>query len=321
MKYNITAKVIADSVCHVRKTKRITTLELEYPRFIHSEFMTHRLFSRNAASSRAIPIAKAIRLILENTARPYHWGLNEPGMSASEECHERVTTVSRAAKLPAALERNVAWDVARDDAIYHAEAFARAGYHKQIVNRLIEPFAMIKVVVTATEWGNFFNLRSHPDAQPEIKILADAIIDAMALSDPKELSEEGDWHVPYYADGYWVPYEMDAAGDLRDINGHTAEEALAISSSCCAQVSYRVLDESLEKAVDIYNKLVTSKPVHASPFEHQATPIMEWDSSPNYWEEGVTHMDRKYNLWSGNFMGWIQHRQLIPGNYAETVEV
>ncbi|QFR56712.1 putative thymidylate synthetase [Stenotrophomonas phage Mendera] len=320
MKYNITAKVIADSVCRVRKTKRITTLELEYPRFIHAEFMTHRLFSRNAASSRAIPIAKAIRLIIENTAIPYHWGKNQPGMTAKEECNSLVN-VEVATDWYQLISREHAWYKARDNAISIAESFDSAGYHKQIVNRILEPFAMIKVVVTATEWGNFFNLRSHPDAQPEIKILADAIIDAMALSDPKELSEEGDWHVPYYADGYWVGYEMDEAGDLRDINGHTAEEALAISSSCCAQVSYRVLDESLEKALDIYNKLVTSKPVHASPFEHQATPIMEWDSSPNYWEEGVTHMDRKYNLWSGNFMGWIQHRQLIPGNYAETVEV
>ncbi|AKO61574.1 hypothetical protein [Stenotrophomonas phage IME-SM1] len=177
MKYNITAKVIADSVCHVRKTKRITTLELEYPRFIHAEFMTHRLFSRNAASSRAIPIAKAIRLIIENTAIPYHWGKNQPGMTAKEECNSLVN-VEVATDWYQLISREHAWYKARDNAIEIAESFDSAGYHKQIVNRILEPFAMIKVVVTATEWGNFFNLRSHPDAQPEIKILADAIIDA-----------------------------------------------------------------------------------------------------------------------------------------------
>ena len=96
------------------------------------------------------------------------------------------------------------------------------------------------------------------------------------------------------------------------------EEALKISASCCAQVSYRKLDDSYEKAMDIYNRLMSGAKVHASPFENQATPIPELRGSmvnlPDYWPEGVTHMDKDYNLWSGNLKGWIQHRQLIPNN-------
>jgi thymidylate synthase ThyX len=324
----ISAKIIADSISDAGI--RITTYELEYPRFIHAEFMTHRVFSRNAASSRAIPVAKAIELIIADTAMPIHWGKNQPGMSAKEECNELVkhgfiSHVERAVgHLWALATKKEAWNVARDCAIKMAEAFSAAGYHKQIVNRLLEPFSHIKVVLTATEYDNFFWLRKHPDAQPEIQRLAEVMWEEREKSTPY-LLKAGEWHVPYYDKGFWSPasgyvmmtqFEMEETDDKY---GHTLADAIAISSSCCAQVSYRRLDDSLEKARDIYKRLVESKPVHASPFEHQATPIVckDKDIKNYYQDDGFTHRDVHGYPWSGNFRGWIQNRQLIPNNVCE----
>ncbi len=244
-KGNISAKIIADSISP--DDVRLTTFELEYPRFIHAEFMTHRLFSRNAASSRAIPVSKMIDLVETNTAKPIHWGKNQPGMSAKEEL--------------SAEEGTMIWLQAMKSAVEYANRYAFAGYHKQLVNRILEPFTMIKVVCTATEFDNFFWLRNHPDAQPEIHELARVMWEEYTKCVPIKLNP-GAWHVPYFRSGFWSPNTEESL-----------EDALAISSSCCAQVSYRRLDDSLEKARDIFKRLVESKPVHASPFEHQATPL------------------------------------------------
>lgn len=312
----ISARIIADSISEYTG-QRITTFELEYPRFIHAEFMTHRLFSRNAASSRAIPVKTAIDLIKKNTARPMHWGKNQPGMSAKEECNAVMASDSEFD----GYSRTEWWDEARDMAILHAEEFDRSGYHKQIVNRLLEPFSHIKVVLTATEYDNFFWLRNHPDAQPEICELAQKMLEARENSVPMYLSS-GEWHVPYYIEGFWSPFSdaKDGGVTIKSVDeyGNTLEDAIAISASCCAQVSYRKTDDSLEKARDIYKRLVESKPVHASPFEHQATPISftkdDYGQPVHNWEVGITHSDRFNNTWSGNFKDWIQNRQLIPNN-------
>lgn len=345
----ISATVLAHSMGR-HSGKNIATFVLEYPRFIHAELMTHRLFSRNAASSRAIPVERNIQHIKENTAMPIHWGKNQPGMSAKEECdafvawHEplegsfvqwesalgwvmtanddgsmdEIERIIRGYVNQSSGFREDVWRAARDHAIKYALALHQAGYHKQIVNRLLEPFVFMKTIVTATEFDNFFALRRHPDAQPEIKELADVMWKALQGSAINVL-EDGEYHMPYFGDGFWCPMHMNKDTTNLD-KTYTLEEALAISASCCAQVSYRRLDDSLEKALEIYDRLVHSKPVHASPFEHQATPIAfipdetgvnVWDSK---WVEGITHVDRYNNPWSGNFCGWIQHRQLIPGN-------
>jgi len=283
--------------------------------------MTHRLFSRNAASSRAIPVKRAIELIKENTAMPMHWGKNQPGMSAKEECTNLLsssdfTLPSGEHTTEGLYTREKAWKIARDHAIDCASAFDRAGYHKQIVNRLLEPFTHIKVVLTTTELDNWFWLRNHPDAQPEINELARVMLIEVEQSTPVKL-ESGDWHLPYFKNGYWkedwialYTHDSDSA------ESYTLEDAIAVSSSCCAQVSYRRLDDSLEKARDIYKRLVETRPVHASPFEHQAkvmdTPDNKFD--PSQWQDGITHVKRDGTLWSGNFCGWIQNRQLIDGN-------
>lgn len=314
----ISVKVIAKSVSSISGIE-LTTFELEYPRFIHAEFMTHRLFSRNAASSRAIPVKRAIELIQNDTATPIYWGKNQPGMSAKEECDAKVIDyklegVNAEEGVPIfsmkQLTREEAWNVARDNAIHIARQFDAAGYHKQIVNRLMEPFSHIKVVCTATEFGNFFNLRCHKDAQPEIQELAGLMYEKMQGISSRIL-KPGEWHVPYYAHGYWIPRSKDNCEVDQDAT--TLADALAISTSCCAQVSYRKNDDSLEKAKQIYDRLIHSKPVHASPCEHQATPV---SNSPDIAETpaGVTHLDRNGNCWSGNFREWIQQRQLIPDN-------
>jgi thymidylate synthase ThyX len=300
----ISAKIIAHSRATTTDVE-LVTFELEYPRFIHAEFMTHRMLSKNAASSRAIPVKRAIELIRADTAAPSHWGKNQPGMSAKEECNEPLHIGEYEAPggpMPYVFTREQAWVAAREDAIYIAEAFDKAGYHKQIVNRLLEPFTHIKVVASGTRTflNNLFWLRCHPDAQPEFQLLAKAMWEALEASTPKPLGN-GDWHVPYFEDGAWTP-GMEVP----------LEDAIAISSSCCAQVSYRRLDDSLEKARDIYKRLVETKPVHASPFEHQATPMRK------YWlpflDDGVTSYHRDIGYMSGNFNGWIQNRQLIEGN-------
>lgn len=309
-KGGISAKIIADSVSSVTG-KRITTFELVYPRFIHAEFMTHRMFSRNAASSRAIPVKKVIEQVESNPAMPIHWGKNQPGMQAKEELNEDTLVVVQDE-----------WEIAADSAVSSAFLMSCHNAHKQIINRILEPYQFIKVVCTATEFENFFWLRCHEDAQPEIKELSDCMYKAREQSVPVTL-KPGEWHVPYYegnyGNGVWKDsgYVNSRTGVLETtdfkLGGHTLKEALKISSSCCAQVSYRSLDDSLERAEKIYQQLVESAPVHASPFEHQATPIPEhvddW-----YHMDGITHADRTNNPWSGNFKNWIQHRQLIEGH-------
>lgn len=308
-KGGIKATVIADSISEYGV--RITTFELEFHRYLLPEFNTHRLFSRNAASSRAIPVQKMIDLIQKTTAMPIHWGKNQPGMSAKEECHEFLDVHSESP----GKTREEWWKDACEMAIIHAKEFSAKGYHKQVVNRLLEPFTFIKVVCTATEYDNFFWLRAHPDAQPEIQELARVMLEAREESDPL-LLEPGSWHVPYYniesanIIGCWIPSD----GVNNDCAGVPLEDALAISASCCAQVSYRILNDDIDKAREIYARLVEAEPVHASPFEHQASPMGDRTTMLS---DGVTHRTKQptnVNLWSGNFRGWVQHRQLIKNN-------
>lgn len=298
----ISAKIIAHSISP--SGQMIVTYELEYPRFIHSEALTHRLFSRNAASSRAIPVKTIIDQVRNDPAMPIHWGLNQSGMQAKEQLSD-----------VAAAGAEYIWGHAAKAACDYAEGLTKIGLHKQATNRILEPFQTMKTVMTATCMDNFFWLRNHEDAQPEIKELARLMWEALQASTPFEL-KPGDWHVPYFNSGYW-PQSSD----------FPLEDALAISSSCCAQVSYRKLDDTLEKAQMVYKRLVDSEPVHASPFEHQGSPMVNPDTtSIEPWQgllqhKGVTHLDKSGNYWSGNFIGWIQHRQLIPNNVCNKYEV
>ena len=296
----ISAKIIADSVSP--EGVRMTTMEIEYPRFILAELNTHRMLSKNSASSRAIPVKAMHDFIKDNPATPVHWGKNQPGMKASEELTG-----------PESKNAIFMWNQAKDDALHWADALAnRLGVHKQIANRITEPWLTMKTVISGTEWNNFFHLRNHADAQPEIKALAEAMTVAYTTHLPVAL-KPGEWHLPYITTATYVP-----TGELQyfdeNFNRLDLEDAKIISASCCAQVSYRKNDPTFEKAFRIWEQLIENDPVHASPIEHQATP-MDIDSmcrfEPETWEPGVTHVSANSDLWSGNLRGWIQHRKLV----------
>lgn len=297
----ISAKIIADSINP--QGVRITTLELEYPRFIHAELMTHRVFSRNSASSRAIPINKMLETITSNPAEPVHWGKNQAGMQANEELDNNQKIFAKAL-----------WDSAKINAVKVSDQMHQLGVHKQIANRITEPFQNMKVVVTSTEWNNWDWLRYHPDAQPEIKNLAEKTIQARANSVP-EMLNYGEWHMPYVKTVANEKLGLQYF-DEND-NVISAQEAIMISASCCAQTSYRKSDTSLEKAEMIYKRLIESEPCHASPVEHQAA-VVDFSRSSIHdsttWPVGITHVDRDYNFWSGNFRTWVQYRQMVPNN-------
>lgn len=248
----ISAKVIADSTF---RYDRLITLEIELHRFVLPEFNTHRSLSRNFQSSRAVPVKQMIEQVRTNPALPVHWGKNAPGMVANEQLE--------GFELGRAQAR---WKQAASNAADMAEDMQFYGCHKQVVNRLLEPFMWTKGVATATidDWQAFLKLRLHKDAQPEIKALAYEIGQAIINSSSAELSD-GDWHMPYFGDGYYLKG-----------CGIDVEEAVMISASCAGQVSYRKLDDSLEKAKKIYDMLnlpseglYPENPPHFSPTEHQ----------------------------------------------------
>lgn len=297
----ITARILADSVSPAGV--RMTTMEIEYPRFILAELNTHRMLSKNSASSRAIPVKTMHEHMRLNPARPVHWGKNQPGMQAKEELTGNDLG-----------DVQFMWQRAQQDAMHWAlQMSERAGLHKQVANRITEPWMLMKTVISGTEWANFWWLRAHADAQPEIHELATKMFTAYTTSTPQGLNP-GEWHVPY------VTTQRGLDGTLHYIDSNdayiSAEAARIISASCCAQVSYRKNDDSYEKAEKIFRQLIESQPCHASPVEHQATPMQYSSTSafePETWEAGVTHVSANSDLWSGNLRGWIQHRKLIAG--------
>lgn len=286
----MTAKILKHSISP--SGIEIVTFELEYPRFILAEVNTHCMLSKNTASSRAIPIETVIEMIEKNPVIPVYWGKRNKGMSAIEE----IDDIEEAKRL---------WLRGRNYAIKLAKRFDKIGLHKQIANRILEPWVTAKTVLTGTELANFFWLRNHKDAQPEFKVLAKEMYEELKKSSP-EILQYGEWHLPY------VTSHREADGRLHYYNENDIEisldEARKISASCCAQASYRKLDGSSEKAENIFSRLIESSPVHASPVEHQATPI---NLNLNKAQEGVTHIDKDGMLWSAKFKGWIQYRKLI----------
>ena len=308
----IKATVIADSVHHATGT-RITTFELVYPRFIHSEFMTHRVFNRNASSSRAIPTSKFIEQVRNEPVMPSHWGKNQKGMQAFEELSEDQRS-----------DAIFIWNQAASSAATYAEMLRRGQVHKQIVNRILEPFTHIRVVVTSTSWANFYGLRDHEDAQPEIRELAQAMRKAHNESVPSKLSQ-GEWHLPYigFPDRSAAYSHCKHQRITRD--EPSSEEVygllLKVSAARCARASYNNFEgrpSTIEEDLGLFAKLVENQPIHASPTEHQATPMLFGDKfinnqNPLTWEQGVTSMDREGKLYSGNLLDFIQFRKLIPG--------
>lgn len=306
-----TVEGVLRSVC-ANTGKEIITLILEYPRVIHAQLLTHRVFSKNSSSSRAVPAARAIEQIRENPAK-YFWTENQKGMQGTE-----ITSEDKLHHI------NVLFDLAKETNIKIVEKLTDPeglNVHKQNACRLLEPFQNIRVCLTSTEWDNWDWLRIDPDAQGEIADLAKAM-HKVRTQMPRQFLEPGEWHLPFVESS-----RNPDTGDFEyfDSVGNviTLEQGKIISMSCTAQTSYRRLDTSLHKAEDMYGKLFSGNKVHASPSEHQATPIspmVDAGFNAEDWPEGVTHMGREYSFWSGNFNGWIQHRQLIPNHDGAKLE-
>jgi thymidylate synthase ThyX len=257
------ARVLLDSVSPIGV--RLTTLEVTFPRFVLAEFNTHRVFSRNSSSSRAVPTAKLIERVEREPAAPLEWGRNKAGMSASDVLTEEESLAAQAI-----------WLRARDDAVARARELLDLNVHKQELNRILEPFLWHTVIVTATEWENFFDLRCTPNAQPEIRAAALRMREAIARSSPRRV-ESGEWHTPLVQD------------DERTLDADTRRR---VSAARCARVSYLTHDGKREigKDLELFERLKSDR--HLSPFEHVATPALD----------GAFH---------ANFRGWIQMRSEV----------
>jgi thymidylate synthase ThyX len=291
------AKILADSIGP--SGKRLTTFEATYPRCIHSEIMTHRMISRNAASSRAIPTEKLIQRVLDDPFIPITWGTNQKGMQAGEPLlgHK----VGRAGAI---------WLNTRDRAVEAAREMAELGLHKQIVNRVIEPWMWITIIVSATEWSNFFGLRCHKDAEPHFQKIASMMLALYTTSTPAVL-KAGDYHLPLI-----FPEDMEPAMVITQerLAADPATQGINIERSSivfkmildrvlaevsvgrCARVSYLTHDgrRDLKEDIALYERLKNANPGHWSPYEHIGIAV------------GQT-ADASFR--SGNFFGWHQFRK------------
>lgn len=276
---------------------RLTTFEARYPRFIHSELLTHRALSRNTSSSRAIPIDRFIEMVMTEPAMPLWWGRNQPGMQAREALPDLDAIGCRDD-----------WLWGRDRAVETARRLQQRGLHKQVVNRVLEPWLYCTVLVSATDWANFYFVRDHRDAQPELRWIAGEMRRLHRLSVPREL-QPGDWHVPLmqpdddaqiaaWADGR----ESVRLGDRSDLSyfvSAATARRLQIGTGRCARTSYLTHDgrRDHDRDVELHDRLRSGvggddapEPGHWSPFEHLATP---YDGPRN-----------------SNFSGWLQARKL-----------
>lgn len=264
----ISAKIILDSISPIGI--RLTTMQVEFHRFILPEVNTHRVFSRNYTSSRAIPVSKLIEEVRKNPAIPVRWGKNQPGMQASVDFEGIYADIAE-----------LQWRTAAKSACNNAESLNNLGLHKQIVNRVLEPYSWTRGVITSTEWDNFFNLRVHPDAQPEIQELAKCMQVVYETSTPKQLNYY-DWHIPYLKEG-----ELNSSYDVTDI--------LKYSAARCARASYNKHDGTsvdVDSDVKLHDMLTQANPPHLSPVEHQAKCMPD-------------------DYFYGNFRGWKQYRKFL----------
>lgn len=274
MSYSV--EILADSSY---MKKRLTTLCVEMPRFILAEFNTHRVFSRNSASSRAIPVEKRIAMLMSDPFIPEAFEMNKRGMQGGDVLDP--IAQARAKQI---------WLEAMAAAIKHAKDLAGIGVHKQWANRIIEPYAWHKVIVSSTEWKNFLRLRKHRTAQPEIRVLANMMEEALNGNKP-ELLEPGDWHLPMIG-------EEDYAMAMKPEIDYLWLAKLSVAR--CARVSYLTHDRQVidrEADVSLHNTLLTDG--HMSPFEHQAM-VLDWDEIPS----------KQFGNFSPPF--W-QYRKQIPG--------
>lgn len=319
-----TAKILCDSISPAGF--RLTTFEAIYPRIVLAEVNTHRQLGRNSASSRAIPIERMIKRVLDDGYVPTHWGKNQKGMQAEQDV-DGVTAVQAA----------IVWRSAMLSAVDFVERLLKLGIHKQITNRLIEPFMWHPTVISATEWSNFFNLRDHKDAHPDFRDLAHCMRELRDKSNPR-LVKEGEWHTPYIADN--------------ELDGEDWERVCKVSVGRCARVCTLTHEGKRDPEADVamHDKMFVGG--HVSPYEHVARPMTEaelslfrqrklrWDPEHRCWiwvgasyralvdqdEYSVlpawkasrgdclrrAHKEGEFTHFCGNYQGWVQLRKQIP---------
>ena len=273
MDFNV--KVVLDSVAP--NQARLTTLEVTMPRFLLAQLNTHRQFSRNSASSRAVPTPKMLERISQHPFIPEEWGTNQRGMQAGPTLSGESAEAARET-----------WLACRDAVIGSVQRLHELGVHKQLANRLLEPFMWVTVIVSSTDWANFFNLRCHEDAQPELQKVARMMADALASSTAQPVGI-GQWHLPYV--------QKDERTEL------PLEVQQQCSVARCARVSYLTHEgkRDIGKDRELYERLLGGSGFgHWSPFEHVATPA---ETSPDPRE--------------GNFRGWYQYRKEFPGECSK----
>lgn len=296
------ARILADSISP--HGHRLTTMEWQYPRFVHSEVMTHRVMSRNAASSRAIP-AKVLRAsITENPVIPLEWVTEQKlGMVGGEPLHGNDALVADAL-----------WLHARDVMIQVSDELSALGVHRSLPNRIVEPFMWITIIISATEWENLFHLRVARDVEQHFYKIATMAENLYRASTPR-LITPGDpipWHLP-----------LIRQDDLEEwaVATLSVEDLRRISVGRCARVSYLTHDGRRDPRadIDLCDRLEASR--HLSPFEHVATPVPESMCFDDRKVEGFLafagmrhHKAFRQHLNSyGNLEGWISSRYFIPG--------
>lgn len=290
---NFEVKIIEDSISPAGK--RLTTITATYPRFIHSEIMTHRDRARNAASSRAIPWPKMSEMVSEHPVVPIKWGMEQSGMQTGDEIPEKFRKLAKEI-----------WLRARSSALEYADMLANIGrtydqmalgnltetekqikIHKSIPNRIVEPWMWITVVMSATEWKNFFRLRCHPDAEVHFQKIACMIRDAMAESKPVERK----YHLPFIQED-----ELQDVAILHDGLPENVDRLCRVSTARCARVSYLTHEGKRDQAKDLelFDRLCQGSGFgHWSPHEH------------------VAFADHNPNKISGPFRGWEQYRKFF----------
>jgi hypothetical protein len=263
----IHASIILDSINP--DGVRLTTLVVNMPKFLVAQLNTHRRFSRNSASSRAITIGKNIEHMLVNPVTPADFGLPANGKGMQPKSMLTGTK---------AVMAKVVWKSAMYSMAGAAWLLSKIGLHKGWSNRLLEPFVYTSVLISATEWDNFLKLRTHGDAQDAMQAVANAIQEELTYSVPDTVPW-GSWHLPYVG-----------------VIAEPTQEQFNVSISCCAQISFRSLDTSPEKAERVVKSL-TGEVLHLSPMEHPAKAM------PTY-------------SFSNFHDGWMQYRKFTYGTDA-----
>jgi hypothetical protein len=275
-----------DSIVPVGKKETYDiSVDGQFSNFVANGLVVHN--SRNSASSRAIPVSKMLERVETDPAMPLFFGKNQAGMAAAVELDtdEKQMAINT-------------WLIARDNAVSSVKKLQAIGLHKQLTNRLLEPWLWHTAIISATEWDNFFGQRSainpetnQPYAMPEMYALEQAMEKAYYEGTPK-LVGYGEWHLPYIQEEDWVWANKQL--QLFDDSVELWEILKKISAGRVARVSYLTHDGKRDPLEDIKlaEKLISAKPMHPSPFEAQATPSICYP----------------LNNSKGNFRGWTQYR-------------